>query len=1036
MSENKGKKSRKKALSMEQEPRDTEVLIEREPVEAPREPSKVRQPDISEEILGSLDSDEESLSFGEIAIRKENMADEARAEIGSMKSWRVPKNFITLTEHFEALSRALARSPRNSSLYAIVCQGIVDETSRIEWVADFEADDPIECLRPSKVVRAFIQGYPNAHWIFLPALLEIVNSTTYVETFKCRAAIEHWCERFKVFLWEYYPVDTEQQLWELDTSGEALSDRSYEFHGMVGKSILDEARFYSGDDRVQSHKSSFNVSSIQPQVDPPVAVAQSSHSFQGSSFLRNLKDVKLESINKKSIEAFKDAIRQNKIQSVGFNFNLDLLPNKIQLRLDNLWTLRQGKTSEPVDPEGWRKVPETEFNAFLDGLGDSYFLPRDDQSTLDHIYKQLKKGLSIDPFRIIESLEQIVEFQQELTEKNIICSKDQLKILDDLTLENLKGVHCSPTFKLKAKALKTELGNPTENTKPFTFFIKLCGKIEEVITQSSELLDWVDADYHKNVHMEQQKQRGQYQSIDNHPKSPKDPKRKFNPEKGGKQQTNPVPGDSKPSKVAKAICNHCGWDHPSSACLRIIDTNLDKSLLNTDASKSFADSDRGKYLVSKGFPPKFIRAKSPTRRDPNPAHKKKRTGEDKSSKCLLCYMSTVDNVNIPLINVYILSQANMEPKRTECLLDSGADVNYIDLDFINIINANNLIKDCLNCILCTGTNDCHPIEGVINLTINYTSEQDINYSITILVHIVRDLKYNLILGHESIRKHNLILHFSRNFFDPSSLPRYWDFQSFRGCGRITAVETGRDALDVRNKVQQNLTEGIRNSTCEVCSSPATDVQTSSRISHSLETYNSMGPNSVSDQISSLIHNNNKKFMLSSMNSPIRSDFEKEDIHEIRDDQMEAIPSEMLGNSELYEDELPKEIHGPESLQEKLRSLILQYKDIFSKKVRKTPAKLPPFNFKVDQGKWETYQNKTQPRRYDSTKSAALQKIVEQLLELGVIEPSDAAFYSHGFPVPKSTPGTWRLVVDLKNLNRISSTESWPIPNIKQLLQRL
>jgi transposase InsO family protein len=152
--------------------------------------------------------------------------------------------------------------------------------------------------------------------------------------------------------------------------------------------------------------------------------------------------------------------------------------------------------------------------------------------------------------------------------------------------------------------------------------------------------------------------------------------------------------------------------------------------------------------------------------------------------------------------------------------------------------------------------------------------------------------------------------------------------------------------------------------------------------------------------------------------------------------MEAIPSDMLGSSNANDNELPTEIHGPPSLQAKLRSLVLQYKDIFSRKVRKEPAKLPPFNFTVDQGQWESYRNKTHPRRYDGTKSAALQKIVEQLLELGVIEPSDAAFYSHGFPVPKSTPGTWRLVVDLKNLNKISSTESWPIPNIKQLLQRL
>ena len=140
---------------------------------------------------------------------------------------------------------------------------------------------------------------------------------------------------------------------------------------------------------------------------------------------------------------------------------------------------------------------------------------------------------------------------------------------------------------------------------------------------------------------------------------------------------------------------------------------------------------------------------------------------------------------------------------------------------------------------------------------------------------------------------------------------------------------------------------------------------------------------------------------------------------------------MIGFS-ASDDELPKEIHGPPSLQVKLRTLILEYKDIFSRKVRKEPAKLPPFNFSVDQGQWETYRNKTHPRCYDSTKSAAPQKIVEQLLELGVIVPSDAAFYSHGFPVPKSSPGAWRLVVDLKNLNKISSTESWPIPNIKQL----
>ena len=249
---------------------------------------------------------------------------------------------------------------------------------------------------------------------------------------------------------------------------------------------------------------------------------------------------------------------------------------------------------------------------------------------------------------------------------------------------------------------------------------------------------------------------------------------------------------------------------------------------------------------------------------------------------------------------------------------------------------------------------------------------------------------------------------------------------------------GRGTSDARNVVNDNAPEENFDSLCVEVLSPAIDATTSSRKTHLEETLanHQVGHDlaSGSYQNTPLFHS--QPFLLNSLNRSIRSDFEKDDIHEIRDDQMEAFPSEMLGNGHSSDNELPSEIHGPPSLQAKLRSLILEYKDIFSRKVKREPAKLPPFTFQVDQGQWETYKNKTVPRRYDSTKSAALQKIVEQLLELGVIEPSDAAFYSHGFPVPKSTPGAWRLVVDLKNLNKISSTESWPIPNIKQLLQRL
>jgi hypothetical protein len=59
-----------------------------------------------------------------------------------------------------------------------------------------------------------------------------------------------------------------------------------------------------------------------------------------------------------------------------------------------------------------------------------------------------------------------------------------------------------------------------------------------------------------------------------------------------------------------------------------------------------------------------------------------------------------------------------------------------------------------------------------------------------------------------------------------------------------------------------------------------------------------------------------------------------------------------------------------------------------------------------------------------------------LLLLGVIRPSRAGYYSHGFMVPKPG-GKQRLVVDFKFLNLESEVESgWGIPNIKDILERL
>ena len=105
-------------------------------------------------------------------------------------------------------------------------------------------------------------------------------------------------------------------------------------------------------------------------------------------------------------------------------------------------------------------------------------------------------------------------------------------------------------------------------------------------------------------------------------------------------------------------------------------------------------------------------------------------------------------------------------------------------------------------------------------------------------------------------------------------------------------------------------------------------------------------------------------------------------------------------------------------------------------MRTDPARLTPFKFEVDLAQWHDIKNRTGRRKYDLSRQEELKKIIVKLLEAGVIRPSRAAYYSHGFVVPKSTTGQWRLVVDYKNLNKICSTEKWPVPDIKEILQRI
>ena len=104
-------------------------------------------------------------------------------------------------------------------------------------------------------------------------------------------------------------------------------------------------------------------------------------------------------------------------------------------------------------------------------------------------------------------------------------------------------------------------------------------------------------------------------------------------------------------------------------------------------------------------------------------------------------------------------------------------------------------------------------------------------------------------------------------------------------------------------------------------------------------------------------------------------------------------------------------------------------------VDKTPANVTPFTVDVDEAKWKNPKHSGPPRTQSAVKDEEITRQVQKLLELGVIRPSQAKYYSHPHLTPKPD-GSWRFCIDYRALNNCSKSLGWPIPNIDQLLRRI
>lgn len=117
----------------------------------------------------------------------------------------------------------------------------------------------------------------------------------------------------------------------------------------------------------------------------------------------------------------------------------------------------------------------------------------------------------------------------------------------------------------------------------------------------------------------------------------------------------------------------------------------------------------------------------------------------------------------------------------------------------------------------------------------------------------------------------------------------------------------------------------------------------------------------------------------------------------------------------------------------IQQLLDEYKPLFTEPTNLPPTK-GPFDHRISLITCVNSIN-IRPYRYPSTHKNVIERLVEELLELGIVQPISSPYASPVVLVSKKN-GSWRLCVDYSSLNKITIKYKFPIPVIEELLDEL
>lgn len=116
----------------------------------------------------------------------------------------------------------------------------------------------------------------------------------------------------------------------------------------------------------------------------------------------------------------------------------------------------------------------------------------------------------------------------------------------------------------------------------------------------------------------------------------------------------------------------------------------------------------------------------------------------------------------------------------------------------------------------------------------------------------------------------------------------------------------------------------------------------------------------------------------------------------------------------------------------MAAILEDYRDIFQEPKGLPPHRAHDHAITLQEG---AQQVSVRPYRYPFYQKEEIERIMKELLDLGIIRPSHSPFSSPVLLVRKAD-GTWKMCMDYRALNKVTIKDKFPIPVVDELLDEL